>query len=54
VISASTVATETRTGVRRELGLKALSADDYRLVVRVKDKTTGVEVVRERRIAVRK
>jgi hypothetical protein len=54
VITGNAAATSTRATTRRELAVKQLSDGDYRLVVRVKDATTGAEVVRERRIAVRK
>lgn len=54
VITGNAVASAARTSTRRELALKELSAGDYRLVVRVRDTTSGREVTRERRIAVRK
>jgi len=47
-------AAEVRATVQREVALQQLGPGDYRLVVRVRDITTGTEVQREQRLAVRK
>jgi hypothetical protein len=44
----------TRDLVQRELSFQELSPGDYRLVLRVKDMTTGRIVTRERRLAIRR
>jgi hypothetical protein len=47
-------ATAARMSLQRELSLRELTSGDYRIVLRVRDTVTGTEVIRDRRLAVRK